>query len=134
MMLAISMMGFASCTSENGTATRADDSDLPTEFQIQYTDPVPSAYFQEATEQGTVEVLWYDSKDYTRSDRPATHKPAYVYLPMATTRHRNTMSYTCCTAGRGWLKNTLWDAAETPRPTWYASSTTSSSGAIPSPS
>ena len=81
MMLAISMMGFASCSSDNGTATRADDSDLPTEFQIQHTDPVPSAYFQEATELGTVEVLWYDSKDYTRSDRPATHKPAYVYLP-----------------------------------------------------
>ena len=51
------------------------------EFTIHYTDPVPSEFFQGASQQGTVEVLWYDSKDYTSSSRPATHKPAYVYLP-----------------------------------------------------
>jgi acetyl esterase/lipase len=50
-------------------------------FSIHYTDDVPSEYFTAASEEGTVEILWYDSKDYTRSDTPATRKPAYVYLP-----------------------------------------------------
>ena len=51
------------------------------EFSIHYTDPVPSEFFQAASEQGKIELLWYDSKDYTKSSRPATRKPAYVYLP-----------------------------------------------------
>ena len=50
-------------------------------FSIHLTDAVPSEYFQAASEQGRVELLWYDSKDYTSSSKPATHKPAYVYLP-----------------------------------------------------
>ena len=50
-------------------------------FSIHYTDAVPSEYFRPASEQGTVEVLWYDSKDYTASSKPTTRKPAYVYLP-----------------------------------------------------
>lgn len=62
---------------------RASDNNNPvTEpFSIHFTDAVPSEYFQPATDQGTVEVLWYDSKDYTSSSKPATRKPAYVYLP-----------------------------------------------------
>lgn len=36
---------------------------------------------QPASEQGKVEVLWYDSKDYTSVSKSATRKPAYVYLP-----------------------------------------------------
>ena len=59
-----------------------NDSNPVTEpFTIHYTDPVPTEFFQPASEQGKIEVLWYDSKDYTKNSRPATRKPAYVYLP-----------------------------------------------------
>ena len=82
-MLAISALGFAACSSDSKEATQSGSNDdgQTTEFEIQYTQAVPSEYFQTAQQQGKVEVLWYDSKDYTRADRPATHKPAYVYLP-----------------------------------------------------
>ena len=50
-------------------------------FTIHYTTPVPSEHLQAASRQGTIELLWYDSKDYTKSNQPTTHKPAYVYLP-----------------------------------------------------
>ncbi len=50
-------------------------------FSIQYTTPVPSGFFQAASQQGTIELLEYESKDYTSASRPTTHKPAYVYLP-----------------------------------------------------
>ena len=58
-----------------------EEDDVPTDFQIQYTTPVPSDFFQAASQQGTIELLEYDSKDYTQSSRPTTHKPAYVYVP-----------------------------------------------------
>lgn len=68
--------------SSDGTEARAESNDdVPTGFEIQYTTPVPSEFFQAATQQGTIELLEYESKDYTRSDRPTTYKPAYVYLP-----------------------------------------------------
>lgn len=63
-------------TDMNGNGTTNTDS-----FQIQMTHPVPNQYFSEATEQGQVVRIEYESKDYTRDDRPATRKPAYVYLP-----------------------------------------------------
>ena len=50
-------------------------------FSIHYTESVPYEFFQPASEQGSVELLWYDSKDYTSSAGTATRKPAYVYLP-----------------------------------------------------
>ena len=82
-MLAASLVCCAACSESAEAATAAGDDDGPTnvEFQIQYTTPVPSEFFQAASQQGMVEVLWYDSKDYTSSARPATRKPAYVYLP-----------------------------------------------------
>lgn len=82
-MLAASLVCCAACSESAEAATAAGDDDEPTnvEFQIQYTTPVPSEFFQAASQQGMVEVLWYDSKDYTSSARPATRKPAYVYLP-----------------------------------------------------
>ena len=82
-MLAASLVSCTACSESAEAATAAGDGDVPTngEFQIQYTTPVPSEFFQAASQQGAVEVLWYDSKDYTSSARPATHKPAYVYLP-----------------------------------------------------
>jgi len=84
MMMAASALGFAACSSD-GAETRGDGN-VPTtettgEFHIQMTETVPDEYGAEASQQGTVEKIWYDSKDYTRSDLPATRKPAYVYLP-----------------------------------------------------
>ncbi|MGI5913424.1 MAG: alpha/beta hydrolase-fold protein [Bacteroidales bacterium] len=80
-MLTISALCFASCSTtgaKDGYA--AEGGDMP-ETVIQMTDAVPSEFFRSAIQQGTVELLWYDSKDYTRSDQKATRKPAYVYLP-----------------------------------------------------
>ena len=51
------------------------------EFRIQMTKAVPDRYFSEATEEGQVVRIEYASRDYTHDDRPATLKPAYVYLP-----------------------------------------------------
>lgn len=56
-------------------------SDNPTKTVVQTTTPVPADCFQPAADQGTVELLQYESKDYTQADQPATHKPAYIYLP-----------------------------------------------------
>lgn len=47
---------------------------------LEMTVPVPRNYFQPASQKGTVEVVEYQSKDYTGSMAP-TQKPAYVYLP-----------------------------------------------------
>ena len=83
LMLAASLVSCTACSDSAEAATAAGDDDVPTngEFQIQYTSPVPSEFFQAASQQGTIELLEYDSKDYTSSARPATRKPAYVYLP-----------------------------------------------------
>ena len=83
LMLAASLVSCTACSDSAEAVTAAGDGDVPTngEFQIHYTTPVPSEFFQAASQQGTVEVLWSDSNDYTSSARPATHKPAYVYLP-----------------------------------------------------
>ena len=84
MMLMTSMFGCAACSSDGASKEAADVSEndnVPTDFQIQYTTPVPSDFFQAATQQGTIELVEYDSKDYTQSSRPATRKPAYVYVP-----------------------------------------------------
>ena len=84
MMLMTSMFGCAACSSDGASKEATDlsaNDNVPTDFQIQYTTPVPSDFFQAATQQGTIELVEYDSKDYTQSSRPATHKPAYVYVP-----------------------------------------------------
>ena len=68
--------------SSDGTEVRAESGDDgPTGFEVQYTTPIPGEFFQTASQQGTIELLEYESKDYTSSSRPTTHKPAYVYLP-----------------------------------------------------
>ena len=84
MMLMTSMFGCAACSSDGASKEATDVSandNVSTDFQIQYTTPVPSDFFQAATQQGTIELVEYDSKDYTQSSRPATKKPAYVYVP-----------------------------------------------------
>ena len=57
------------------------DSDDVKSFEIQYTTAVPSEYFQPTTQQGEIQLLEYDSKDYTSSSKTAVKKPAYIYLP-----------------------------------------------------
>ncbi len=66
---------------EEPSSDNKDTNPVAEPFSIHYTEAVPSEYFQPASEQGTVELLWYDSKDYTSSSLMATRKPAYVYLP-----------------------------------------------------
>lgn len=63
-------------TDGDGNATSANNS-----FRIDMTRAVPGQYLSETTQQGQVVRIEYESKDYTRDDRPATRKPAYVYLP-----------------------------------------------------
>ena len=54
MMLMTSMLGCAACSSDGASKEAADVSEndnVPTDFQIQYTTPVPSDFFQAATQQ-----------------------------------------------------------------------------------
>lgn len=85
-LLGASAIGCAACADKSDVSdTRATaEGNRPTPATstvMQTTTPVPTEYFAPAARQGTVEVIRYDSKDYTRADRPATRKPAYVYLP-----------------------------------------------------
>lgn len=67
------------CSPEDVEAQNSGEE--PNDFEIQYTETVPVEFFQPATQQGSIELLEYDSKDYTQSSQPATHKSAYVYVP-----------------------------------------------------
>lgn len=80
--LSLLMASFLNCMACSSDSPVADsDDDVPTDFEIQYTTTVPSEFFQVASQQGTIELVEYDSKDYTSASRPTTHKPAYVYVP-----------------------------------------------------
>lgn len=84
---AVSTLCFAACSDApeapagdgDGGASAADSASVAS--RIETTTAVPERFFSAAAEQGRVEVVRYASKDYTRADRPATDKPAYVYLP-----------------------------------------------------
>ena len=78
-LLMASFLNCMACTSDSPVAD--GDDDVPTDFEIQYTSAVPSEFFQAATQQGAIELVEYESKDYTSASRPATRKPAYVYVP-----------------------------------------------------
>ena len=78
-LLMASLLNCMACSSDRPMAD--SDDDVPTDFEIQYTTTVPSEFFQVASQQGTIELVEYDSKDYTTASRPTTHKPAYVYVP-----------------------------------------------------
>ena len=82
-MLAASLAGCAACISDDEQVRHVAGNNGGSDeaFTIHYTSPVPSDLFQAASQQGTIELLEYNSKDYTSSARPATRKPAYVYLP-----------------------------------------------------
>lgn len=80
-LLAVSAFCCTACSGKTDLADAPGDDDTPTKNVVQMTTTVPPAYFQPAGEQGRVEVVHYEAKDYTRADRPTTHKPAYVYLP-----------------------------------------------------
>lgn len=78
--LAASAFCCTACSDKSYTPENENGDDTPSKTIMQTTTPVPSAYFQPVANQGKVEVLHYESKDYTRADRPTTRKPAYIYL------------------------------------------------------
>lgn len=81
-MLAIAVWGLMACSDDAVAQPNTPDNDYQASgFNIQMTTVIPSGYFSEATQQGAVERLEYDSKDYTSDDLSTTHKPVYVYLP-----------------------------------------------------
>lgn len=77
-LCALPVVGLSACSDK---AAFNDTIPNNEEFSIQMTTPIPSVYFTEATQKGTVELLEYESRDYTRRNQPVTHKPAYGYLP-----------------------------------------------------
>lgn len=86
-MLACAALGSTACSERVNAMTDAEGNPAevitaePTPgFSIQYTTDVPSAFFRAAREQGKVEKVEYESKDYT-GPMTTTHKPAYVYVP-----------------------------------------------------
>lgn len=81
MFLAASALCCAACSDKSYTSEDENSDDMSPKTVMQTTTPVPPAYFQSAAEQGRVELMHYESKDYTRADRPTTRKPAYIYLP-----------------------------------------------------
>ena len=104
-MLMTSMLGYAACSSDSVSKEAADVSandNVPTDFQIQYTTPVPSEFFQAATQQGTIELVEYDSKD----------------CHTAMTRRSSTTLSTCYTAGQEWPRSISWGAAVTAARGW----------------
>lgn len=86
-MSAISALCLAACSdnndeaTDNGDNTNNSSNTKSMESRIETTAAVPEEYFGVASQQGTVEVMNYESKDYTQSSLPTTYKPAYVYLP-----------------------------------------------------
>ena len=64
-----------------GEPEKVEERELSIEFSIQSTVSVPTEFFQSSTKQGKVELVEYESKDYTSSNKTVTHKPAYVYVP-----------------------------------------------------
>lgn len=64
-LLAASELCCAAC-SENFHAPENMIGDNPTKTVVQTTTPVPADCFQPAADQGTVELLQYEAKDYTQ--------------------------------------------------------------------
>lgn len=71
-MMAAMTAGLYACTEKTESTTDMDGNGATgnENFQIQMTRAVPSQYFTEAAEQGQVVRIEYESKDYTRDDRP----------------------------------------------------------------
>lgn len=81
MFLAALALCCAACSDKSYMSEDENGDDTSPKTVMQTTTPVPSAYFQPAAEQGRVELMHYNSKDYTQASRPSTRKPAYIYLP-----------------------------------------------------
>lgn len=73
--LSLPMFATAACSGSDAAA------EAETARGTLMTSAVPAAYFEAAAQQGRVEVLTYEARDYTRTDGAVTQKPAYVYLP-----------------------------------------------------
>ena len=80
-ILNITMLMSVTACSTDGVEALAETGQTSSDFEIQYTMSVPSDFFQAAGHQGTIELVEYESRDYTSSGQPTTHKPAYVYVP-----------------------------------------------------
>ena len=80
-ILNITMLMSVTACSTDGVEALAETGQTSSDFEIQYTMSVPSDFFQAAAHQGTIELVEYESRDYTSSSQPTTHKPAYVYVP-----------------------------------------------------
>ena len=80
-ILNITMLMSVTACSTDGVEALAETGQTPADFEIQYTMSVPSDFFQAAAHQGTIELVEYESRDYTSSSQTTTHKPAYVYVP-----------------------------------------------------
>lgn len=74
------ILGCGTSCANNIAEEESPISEVMEPTEIEMTVPIPQNYFNAATNQGVVEVVEYDSKDYTGSMTP-TKKPAYVYLP-----------------------------------------------------
>ena len=64
-----------------GTVVYINTTRETTSATMEYTNAVPSNYFNEASRQGRVERIEYQTYDYTQNDREEIIKTAYVYLP-----------------------------------------------------
>ena len=70
MITAVMATGLCACAEKTETQTDMDGNGTTDDsFRIQMTRSVPGQYFSQATEQGQVVRIEYDSKDYTREDR-----------------------------------------------------------------
>ena len=74
------ILGCGTSCANNNTEEESPLSEINEPTEIEMTVPIPQNYFNAAANQGIVEIVEYDSKDYTGSMIP-TRKPAYVYLP-----------------------------------------------------
>ena len=76
-----SVLGAAACSDVSAAKSSPDVEMNVNKTHIQMTRPVPQGYFAAAVRRGTIEKLEYESRDYTKNEKPITHKTAFVYLP-----------------------------------------------------
>lgn len=69
---------------------------------MEYTNAVPSAYFNKAEKQGKVEKVEYETYDYTNKSATKITKPAYVYLPYGYDKNDTNTKYNVFFFMHGW--------------------------------
>lgn len=76
----MTVLTLISCTVNIGSASANENTPAINIPQTGWTQAVPEEYMTPATQQGTVESITYDSRDYVRDSSPL-QKTAYIYLP-----------------------------------------------------